>query len=111
MKINIHYYKSNSGRMFVKEYIESLDKETKYGIYAFLKKFKLDNHYRQIPYCKKITKEIFEIRIKIKDSYRILYASIYKNNVMLLHIFKKKTRKTPKKDLNLAINRLKTYEG
>ena len=110
MAINIRYHKSNSGRIFVKDYIGSLDKKTQYEIYSFLQKFKSDYRFRQGPYCKKITGDIFEIRIKIKDCYRILYAFLYKDTVVLLHIFKKKTNKIFRKDLKLAINRLKLYE-
>lgn len=110
MRINIYYHRSSSGRVFVKDYINSLDEKTQYEIYSFLQKFKNDHHFRQNPYCKKIIRNIFEIRIRIKDSYRILYAFIYKDTVVLLHIFKKKTNKIPKKDLKTAVNRLKLYE-
>ncbi len=110
MAINIRYHESNSGKIFIKDYIGSLDEKAQYEIYSFLQKFKNDYRFRQSPYCKKIVKDIFEIRIKVKDCYRILYAFLYKDTVILLHIFKKKTNKIPKKDLNLAINRLKLYE-
>lgn len=110
MKINIYYHKSNSDKIFVKDYISSLDEKTQYEIYSFLQKFKNDDCFRKNPYCKKIIKDIFEIRIKVKDCYRILYAFLHKDTVILLHIFKKKTNKIPKKDLKLAINRLKLYE-
>lgn len=110
MKINIRYHKSDSGRIFVKDFISSLDEKTQYEIYSFLQRFKNDHRFRQSPYCKKVTKDIFEIRIKVKDHYRILYAFLYQDTVVLLHIFKKKTNKLPRKDLKLAINRLKQYE-
>lgn len=110
MKINIYYHKSSSGREIVYDYIESLDKDTENEINAFLRKFRDGDRFRRGPYCKKLTKDIFEIRIKAKDCYRILYAFLYRDTVVLLHIFKKKTNKIPKKDLKLAINRLKLYE-
>ncbi len=110
MGLNIYYHKSSSGREIIYNYIEFLDKDTEKTINASLRKFRDDHRYRQEPYCKKITKNIFEIRIKAKDCYRILYAFLYKDTVVLLHIFKKKTNKIPKKDLKLAVNRLKLYE-
>ncbi|PIR13302.1 hypothetical protein COV49_02665 [Candidatus Falkowbacteria bacterium CG11_big_fil_rev_8_21_14_0_20_39_10] len=110
MKLKIHYHRSNSGRNVISDYINLLDKKIQYEIYSFLKRFENDFHFRQYPHCKKITKDVFEIRIKIKDSYRILYGFIYNGAVVFLHIFKKKTNKIPKKDLKLAINRLKSYE-
>lgn len=111
MKIDVRYHKSSSGKIFVKDYISLLDEKTQYEIYVFLQKFENDERFRQSPYCKKIVKNIFEIRIKIKDSYRILYGSLFKDTVILLHIFKKKSNKIPKKELELAIKRLKLYEN
>ena len=110
MAINIRYHESSSGKIFIQDYIDSLDEKTQYEVYSFLQKFKNDYRFRQSPYCKKITKDIFEIRIKVKDCYRILYAFLYKDTIILLHIFKKKTNKILRKDLKLAINRLKLYE-
>jgi len=108
--MKIYYHKSNSNKEIIKNYIHELDQETQDSIYVFLKKFQEDSRFRQSPYSKKVAKQIFELKIKIKDHYRILYAFISKNAVILLHIFKKKTNKIPKKDLKLAINRLKLYE-
>ena len=110
MNINIYYHKSSNGREIIRDHIESLNQETQDVIYAFLRKFKNDSRFRQAPHSKKIYKDIFEIRIKVKDHFRILYAFAEKNSVILLHIFKKKTNKISQKDLKLAINRLKLYE-
>jgi len=110
MKIEIRHHLSNSGRNLIQDYIENLDNEIKDVIYSFLKRFQDDLMFRNPPYCKKVYKDIFEIRIKVKDHYRILYAFLYKDCVILLHIFKKKTNKLPKKELELAIKRLKQYD-
>ena len=111
MTINIYYHRSSTGNEIIKNYIKSLDEETQDAVYAFLRKFRDDSRFRQIPYTKKIHKDIFEIRIKVRDHFRILYAFIEKDSVILLHIFKKKTNKISLKDLKLAINRLKLYES
>lgn len=49
---------------------------------------------------------LWEIRILGKDSMRILYANKINDEIILLHAFKKKTNKTPTKEINIAINRL-----
>ena len=110
MKIEIRHHLSNSVRDLIEDYIESLGDDIKDDIYSFLKKFQDSLVFRNAPYCKKIYKNIFEIRIKIKDHYRILYAFLYQDCIILLHIFKKKTNKIPKKELELAIKRLKQYD-
>jgi len=111
MTIDIYYHRSSAGNEVIKNYIRSLDEETQDAVYAFLRKFRDDSRFRQVPYSKKIHKDIFEIRIKVRDHFRILYAFIGKDGVILLYIFKKKTNKISQTDLKLAISRLKLYES
>ena len=59
-----------------------------------------------IPNLRKITKTpLWELRILGKDNIRIFCASLPKNEVIVLHIFRKKKQKTPVKELNLAFKR------
>jgi len=64
----------------------------------------------EYPDSKKITKNLFEIRIQIQNQFRCFYAYISQNRIMILHIFIKKTQKTPKKEISTALKRLKQYE-
>jgi phage-related protein len=48
-----------------------------------------------------------EIRIRVEKSYRVLYVAKFSEAVYVLHAFVKKTQKTSKKDLDLAIERYK----
>src|SRR3989344_1476067 len=63
------------------------------------------------PSARKVTKDIFEIRIKLQGEYRGFYAYAGKLDIVVLHFFRKKTQKTPVKDLELALRRLKQYES
>jgi len=55
---------------------------------------------------KKIKRNLYEIRIKGQDSYRIFYTKI-KSIYYLVHMFKKKTQKIPKKEIKVALDRIK----
>jgi len=55
-------------------------------------------------YTKKISKDIFELRIHMDFQVRYLYT-FYKGTIMILHGFVKKTQKIPKKELIIARNR------
>ena len=49
-----------------------------------------------------------EIRIRDEDNnYRCIYVTNIGDAVYVLHVFRKKTRKTPKKDIKKAESRLK----
>ena len=47
-----------------------------------------------------------DIRVRDEDgAFRVLYVARFEGVVYVLHCFQKKTRKTPKRDLDLAANR------
>lgn len=58
------------------------------------------------PYLKKLTSGLWELRA----GRRRLLFGIVGDRATIVNIFLKKTQKTPKKELELAIRRLKEYE-
>ena len=58
-----------------------------------------------MPHSKKIHKELYELRVKGDIEVRILYGFIGKA-AYLVHGFKKKSNKTPKKEIDIALKRL-----
>jgi len=76
--------------------IEYLDLLTKYGPNL------------SMPYAKKISKNLYELRVGGSSKIRLFYA-FYKGSVYVLHGFVKKTNKTPIKELKTAIKRFSSY--
>lgn len=64
----------------------------------------------ELPKAKKLDRDLYEIRVKVGGEFRAFYAYIKNNCVIVLHMFRKKSQKTPKKSLKLAERRLKDYE-
>lgn len=53
-----------------------------------------------------------EIRIReTSGAFRVIYLAALEDRVLVLHAFQKKTRATPKKDLDLAAQRLKRWKA
>ena len=64
------------------------------------------------PHTKSMGRGLFEIRAHGPEGQgRGLFCSIKDNRVIILHIFQKKTQKTPKKDLELGYQRLKEVKN
>lgn len=61
------------------------------------------------PDARKISKDLFEIRVKLKGQYRGFYAYVQEDYVIILHIFQKKTQKTPLMNIEMAERRLVKY--
>ena len=60
------------------------------------------------PYTAPMGGGLFEIRAKGKEGIgRSLYCMLKGREIIILHSFIKKTQKTPKKELDLAIKRMK----
>ncbi len=89
--------------------LREFEEEVQLEFEAYLKILGLEGKL-DFPHAKKITRDLFEIRIKLRGEYRSLYAYIGKINIIILHFFRKKTQKTPIKDLELARRRLRLYE-
>ena len=64
-----------------------------------------------MPLCRDMGKRLFEIRSNITGGRisRVLFA-VVDEEMVLLHGFIKKTQRTPARELNLALKRLKEYE-
>jgi phage-related protein len=59
-----------------------------------------------------IDKGVFELRDRDgKGWYRVIYYIKIKNKIHVLHSFIKKSAKTPKNDLSIAITRLKNLKS
>lgn len=109
-KWKVIYYISPTGDNPVKEFLNI-------HIRAKVKAIRILSHLEEygllsiIPYVKKLTgTPLWEIRILGKDNVRILYVSRKEKRILLLHAFEKKKDKTPKKEIDTALNRLAEIE-
>lgn len=65
-----------------------------------------------LPFTRAMEKGLFEIRAKGQEGIaRGFFCTISNNTIVILHIFIKKTEATPKKELELAIKRLKEVKN
>ncbi len=105
MSYTVRFFESARGEKPVEEFISNLDDQTKA---KFLHLYDLLRAYGPrltFPHTKFITKNIFELRIRGKTEVRIFYTHLHGEHI-LLHAFKKKTQKTPIKELRIAQRRL-----
>lgn len=93
----------------VKDFVKSLNKKSISRITRALSILQEYGNFIRMPYSKKLTKDVYELRIKGVESIRILYAFGPAEKIYLLHGFKKKTQKVPPKEIKLAETRLKRY--
>jgi phage-related protein len=85
----------------VKEFIMSLEKATISKTFQAIDILGDYGPMLRLPHSKKISKNIFELRIKGMQEVRIFYA-FYKNKIILLHGFIKKSQKLPVREIEYA---------
>ena len=65
-----------------------------------------------MPHTKSIKHGLFELRIKSKEGIaRVLYCAMIHKRIIMLHIFIKKSQKIPKKELKMAMTRMKEVKS
>ncbi len=112
MHWEIEYYVTSNNKCPVKEFIDSLSPEGQAKYIFITRLIKEYGINVREPYVKQIAgqKKLFEIRIKDKSGIsRILYFAHTGRKLVLLHGFTKKTDKTPKKEIEIAEQRMKDY--
>lgn len=93
-----------------REFVKALDTETKKEIGSLLLMLQ-NGEILQQPQSKPmkvIHSAAYELRIKdSKGAYRVIYVLAIQGKILIPHAFTKKTQKTPQKEIELSIKRLK----
>lgn len=107
--LKVVFFKSKNGNLPCREFLVSLSKEDRCEvgacIFAVQKGFPMG-----LPLCKKISADLWEIRIIISAGKCRIFFTIFEGTIILLHGFIKKTQKIPLKEKTIANNRLKEFE-
>jgi len=103
--VRVRFFSTSSGKEPVREWLKEQKNEDKKSIGEDIKaiEFSWPVGYPQV---QKMDKDLWEIRSHISGS-RIsrIFFTVIEDNLILLHAIIKKTRKTPKEDLDLAKKR------
>ncbi len=100
------FFQTARGDYPVREFIQGLDQTTYARSIHAIELLETDGPYLKPPYIKKLQDKLYELRISGKVAVRIFYT-MFKNEYYLLHIFKKKSQKTPTKEIRVALDRMK----
>lgn len=110
-KWNIVYYKSQAQSSPVYDFIESLDVRTQAKVANSLDLLAEFGVLLGSPHVKKVSgTPLWELRILGTNNLRILYIATIGKSFLLLHGFLKKKQKTDKREITIALQRLKDYQ-
>lgn len=89
----------------VEKFIQSLEKPAIAKVLRTIDLLETFGHKLTLPHSKKVTKKLFELRIRGQQEVRIFYA-FHNEAAYLLHGFIKKSQKIPQRELAAAIFKL-----
>jgi len=107
----IIFYKLPSGKLPVLEYLKNLDPKTKAKATRALDLLEQYGPAIGMPHVRMLDSAVslYELRIPFGgQAHRILFSKD-QNKLVLVHGFLKKSEKTPKKELEIGVNRTKDY--
>lgn len=91
----------------VKEYIDCLNAKERAKILKYIEFLRENKGVLNEPYSKHISGKIRELRIDFSiNRHRIFYFTFINKTIILLHVFLKKTPKTPAEEIKRAEYRL-----
>jgi len=111
-KYKVYYYRnSNTKHVPVLDYIQQLPTKDKVKIAAYITFLRDQKGYINEPYGRYIRSGIRELRVEFSHNrHRIFYITVERKRIILLHAFLKKTKKTPKREIERALNNFKDYK-
>lgn len=89
----------------IEQFLKKLSKEDRARVNRTVKFFEDKGFLLDERYLKKLTKSIWELR---PGRVRLLFG-VVNDEAIFVNGFLKKTQKTPKKEIDLAFNRIKRY--
>ncbi|BAY31444.1 hypothetical protein NIES2107_33030 [Nostoc carneum NIES-2107] len=110
-RVPARFYQSDNGAEPVRDWLKDLDKEDRKLIGADIKTVEFGWPIG-MPTCRSMGDGLFEVRTNLTNGRiaRVLFC-FFEGEMILLHGFIKKTRKTPTKELAIALKRKGNLEA
>lgn len=103
-KIRIEFYQTASGRVPVEDYLNSIHPDVRSAVSEAIRDIGQYGFKTLHADFRHILGKLWEIKI---DTNRIFYVMIHREKMVLLHAYKKQSQKMPRRELKVAIKRLK----
>jgi phage-related protein len=106
----IIFCESDFGDKPVEEFVASLDAAVRAKVVRTLELLRTQQIVPSKFWKKLSGSDLWEVRVEYAGNiYRVLAVWAKNNRVILLHAFQKKSQKTPRQDMEIALQRQKRY--
>lgn len=103
-------YETEGGRKPVEEFLMALPKNHEAKANILIQRLSQEENMFRFPFTKTISGKLKELRIQASPNiYRIFYFLFTGRRIVLLHAFTKKSQEIPRKEIDIALNRMNEY--
>ncbi len=111
MKKKVIYYEDDKNVRPVEEFVNGLDSKAKIKVLARITL--LQEHWQELrrPYVDFLQGGLYELRVVLfGNQVRVIYAYMFKDYIILLHGFNKRTDEVPQEDILKAKERMNDFQ-
>ena len=110
MERSVIYYHTERGESPVQDFLESLSIKEQAKCLAYIEFLRGAQPHIPSHIAKKVEDELWELRPEFGGTaFRFFYFLFLKDEVVLVHAFKKKTQQLKRSDIELALRRVQQY--
>ena len=104
------FYREDGGRSPVSEFLEDLDERAQESVIASIEQLRVRNIRAREPLVRHLEDKLWELGDESRGNiYRLIYFFFAGRRIVLLHGFQKKTQKTPRREIELALQRYRRF--
>ena len=104
------FYVDEQGKSPVEEFLDSLDKKTRARFDWSIEQLRLRNVAAREPLVRHLEGRIWELRRESDtNTYRLCYFFFSGRRIVFLHGFQKKSQRTPRKEIEIAEDRMARF--
>jgi len=104
------FFVDGKGSSPIREFLQSLDLKTQARFMWSIEQLRVRNVRAQEPLVRHLEGKLWELREESSTNiYRLLYFFFSGRRIVFVHGFQKKTQKTPRHEIEIALQRLDSF--
>lgn len=110
MDWSVEFYVDAHGRCPVAAFLEQLPARSRDHVVRHISLLQERGPTLGMPYVRHLQGKLWELRVRTRGAaYRLLYFFYTGRRIVFLHSFVKKTEKTPRREIDIAMRRLNDF--
>ncbi|MDQ6905759.1 MAG: type II toxin-antitoxin system RelE/ParE family toxin [Chloroflexota bacterium] len=104
------FFVEENGRRPIQDFLSSLDGKTQTRFVWSIEQLRVRNTRAREPLVRNLEGRLWELREESNTNiYRLMYFFFTGRRIVFVHAFQKKTQKTPRREIDIALDRMQQF--